>query len=119
MTKGSAKVKYDSKYLAMQLLKVRLEHGLNKKEAAEKIGINQTSYHFYETEQVSRPSDSFVNKACKAYNKPLEYFARSLNSSDSMIPREIQEWLYKPEAASYVIEAYAKWAAVQHEKETK
>lgn len=111
MAKKPAKIQYDTKYLASQLLKARLELNLNKAEAAAKIGIPASNYHMYETEKVVRPSDAFIDKACAAYNKPRDFFAKSLNDSESMIPKEVKDWMFTTEAEPFIIAAYAQYAA--------
>ena len=111
---AAAKARIDVKYLAEQLLKCRLEAGLNKAEAAAKIGVAPSNYFYYETANATKPTEKFIAKIMQAYGKPRDFFIKIIEQEDDLnylLPAEIKAWAKSDEAIPYILMAHAKYAA--------
>lgn len=114
MATGKIKARIDVKHLAEQLLKCRLEAGLNQAEAAAKIGVAPSNYFYYETASATKPTEKFIAKIMQTYNKPRDFFIKIITPEDDynqLLPPEIRSWCQTEAAIPYLLMAHAKYAA--------
>lgn len=114
MASTKTKARIDVKYLAQQLLKCRLDLGLNQTEAAKKIGVAASNYFYYETANATKPTEKFIAKAMQAYDKPRGFFVKIIEPDDDydlLLPEEIRAWAKTEAAIPYLLMAHAKYAA--------
>lgn len=107
--KATSRPPCDKKYLAAQLRKARLEHGWSANETANMLNMSSFNYYYYEKEQISKPSQKFLDKVTKLYSKEESYFYKPIYNDESTFPDVIKDWSVTPEAEPYIIEAYAKY----------
>lgn len=114
MATAKTKARIDVNFLAQQLLKCRLDLGLNQAEAAQRIGVAPSNYFYYETANATRPTEKFIAKIMQAYDKPRDFFIKIIDPDDDhnqLLPPEIRAWAKTEAAIPYLLMAHAKYAA--------
>ncbi len=107
-------VNIDKKYLAEQLIRARLESGLNCSEAAARLKVSKATYSKYENRKITHPTEMFIQSVLMGYpDKDKSYFIRMLGTNSdgsvSSLPIEVERWKDTSEAEVYILGAYTEY----------
>ncbi len=99
----------DVKYLAERLIEFRDLAHKSQEDVAKALGMKQSSYSKYETCQIKKPGNLFINKVAKVLERdPSEFY---LDNGSDFLPSAVRLWLEKPNCKNYIIKAYSDFYA--------